>query len=378
MLAGQTHLLDLPQLLSWLVSRQGAVEGGFQGRTNKLVDGCYSFWQGGTFLLLQRLVPQLSAQGGKKWRFRGGGERQWGGDAFPEGSKGPKGEERDESLHEGRGQEGGFEAGHSGLECLENVGKKDRGGFVIVGTKETIESGKEGTAGGNGACKEELLVGDQGAATSATSLGLQDQADYSADRGRVQDADPSNEIGTESREKRQTSHGHGSIRKGAEQASKGEDESSVESSEYETDDEDGGSFWPGIRMAAELFPCDDLEALEGCDCGRLVIEEEEGEERPKASERGVKEASGSRRDENEVQEEGDERTPEASGRDSSTGETEALGCGQIENEVRGVEQGSGEEGESLGEPLFNARALQAYILLCCQQADGGLRDKPGK
>lgn len=24
--------------------RQG-VEGGFQGRTNKLVDGCYSFWQ---------------------------------------------------------------------------------------------------------------------------------------------------------------------------------------------------------------------------------------------------------------------------------------------------------------------------------------------
>ena len=24
-------------------------EGGFQGRTNKLVDGCYSFWQGGAF-----------------------------------------------------------------------------------------------------------------------------------------------------------------------------------------------------------------------------------------------------------------------------------------------------------------------------------------
>lgn len=27
-------------------------EGGFQGRTNKLVDGCYSFWQGGVFPLL--------------------------------------------------------------------------------------------------------------------------------------------------------------------------------------------------------------------------------------------------------------------------------------------------------------------------------------
>ena len=27
------------------------------GRTNKLVDGCYSFWQGGIFPLLQRLYP---------------------------------------------------------------------------------------------------------------------------------------------------------------------------------------------------------------------------------------------------------------------------------------------------------------------------------
>jgi protein farnesyltransferase subunit beta len=30
---------------NWVVFRQGIVEGGFQGRTNKLVDGCYSFWQ---------------------------------------------------------------------------------------------------------------------------------------------------------------------------------------------------------------------------------------------------------------------------------------------------------------------------------------------
>lgn len=29
---------------NWVVFRQG-VECGFQGRTNKLVDGCYSFWQ---------------------------------------------------------------------------------------------------------------------------------------------------------------------------------------------------------------------------------------------------------------------------------------------------------------------------------------------
>ena len=31
-----------------------SMHGGFQGRTNKLVDGCYSFWQGGAF-------PQLEA-----------------------------------------------------------------------------------------------------------------------------------------------------------------------------------------------------------------------------------------------------------------------------------------------------------------------------
>ena len=28
------------------------LEGGFQGRTNKLVDGCYSFWQGASFPLI--------------------------------------------------------------------------------------------------------------------------------------------------------------------------------------------------------------------------------------------------------------------------------------------------------------------------------------
>ena len=32
------------------------------GRTNKLVDGCYSFWQGGLFPLLQRLWPEYLAQ----------------------------------------------------------------------------------------------------------------------------------------------------------------------------------------------------------------------------------------------------------------------------------------------------------------------------
>lgn len=43
---------------------QGLVEGGFMGRTNKLVDGCYSFWQGGLFPLLQRVWPQYLQQSG--------------------------------------------------------------------------------------------------------------------------------------------------------------------------------------------------------------------------------------------------------------------------------------------------------------------------
>ena len=34
------------------------------GRTNKLVDGCYSFWQGALFPLLQRLWPQYLLQAG--------------------------------------------------------------------------------------------------------------------------------------------------------------------------------------------------------------------------------------------------------------------------------------------------------------------------
>lgn len=45
--------LDLPSLASWLSSRQYAPEGGFAGRTNKLVDGCYSHWVGGCWPLIQ-------------------------------------------------------------------------------------------------------------------------------------------------------------------------------------------------------------------------------------------------------------------------------------------------------------------------------------
>ena len=49
---GEEHKLDLEALLDWLVHRQMTAEGGFQGRTNKLVDSCYTFWQGAIANLL--------------------------------------------------------------------------------------------------------------------------------------------------------------------------------------------------------------------------------------------------------------------------------------------------------------------------------------
>lgn len=60
-LIGEANRLDLPRLLDWVVFRQGK-ECGFQGRTNKLVDGCYSFWQGGAVALLQRLQSVIDEQ----------------------------------------------------------------------------------------------------------------------------------------------------------------------------------------------------------------------------------------------------------------------------------------------------------------------------
>ena len=55
--------LDIPALLAWLTARQTNPEGGFSGRTNKLVDGCYSHWVGGCWALLEAalLGPRKTA-----------------------------------------------------------------------------------------------------------------------------------------------------------------------------------------------------------------------------------------------------------------------------------------------------------------------------
>ena len=47
--------LDLDAFLDWLCRRQMCYEGGFQGRANKLVDSCYTFWQGACFPLLSEI-----------------------------------------------------------------------------------------------------------------------------------------------------------------------------------------------------------------------------------------------------------------------------------------------------------------------------------
>lgn len=48
--------IDMLRLVHWATRMQGVFEGGFMGRTCKLVDGCYSFWQGGLVSMLKENV----------------------------------------------------------------------------------------------------------------------------------------------------------------------------------------------------------------------------------------------------------------------------------------------------------------------------------
>lgn len=57
--AASFRYMDVPLLLSWLSARQYAPEGGFAGRTNKLVDGCYSHWVGGCWPLVQSALDGM-------------------------------------------------------------------------------------------------------------------------------------------------------------------------------------------------------------------------------------------------------------------------------------------------------------------------------
>lgn len=69
---GSCRYLDVAQLISWLSSRQYAPEGGFSGRTNKLVDGCYSHWVGGCWPLIEAALSGstvASAQSAEKFNL---------------------------------------------------------------------------------------------------------------------------------------------------------------------------------------------------------------------------------------------------------------------------------------------------------------------
>jgi protein farnesyltransferase subunit beta len=56
--------IDVKNALRWSALMQAeAIEGGgFRGRSNKLVDGCYSWWVGGGFPVLEELVRRERAE----------------------------------------------------------------------------------------------------------------------------------------------------------------------------------------------------------------------------------------------------------------------------------------------------------------------------
>lgn len=60
---GKADQCDLDGQERWLVCRQMRLEGGFQGRTNKLVDACYSFWQGGACAIVDLLRREQRSSG---------------------------------------------------------------------------------------------------------------------------------------------------------------------------------------------------------------------------------------------------------------------------------------------------------------------------
>eukprot|EP00871_Galdieria_phlegrea_P003859 jgi/Galph1/4474/GphlegSOOS_G3178.1 len=65
------HTLDISRLQFWVSRRQLALEGGFQGRINKLVDSCYSFWQGGLVMLLSQWMKRNDTQQQLTFQFVG-------------------------------------------------------------------------------------------------------------------------------------------------------------------------------------------------------------------------------------------------------------------------------------------------------------------
>lgn len=59
-LLNQLNRINMDSLLRWLTAKQLTPEEGFCGRSNKLVDSCYSYWQGGIFPLIHQNLYQTN------------------------------------------------------------------------------------------------------------------------------------------------------------------------------------------------------------------------------------------------------------------------------------------------------------------------------
>ncbi|XP_073999149.1 farnesyl transferase beta subunit isoform X2 [Rhodnius prolixus] len=70
-LLGSVDKCDMKSLHRWILNRQTSFEGGFQGRTNKLVDSCYSFWQCGSLAILNLglMSENLLEKNQCEWHF---------------------------------------------------------------------------------------------------------------------------------------------------------------------------------------------------------------------------------------------------------------------------------------------------------------------
>lgn len=78
-LLGHERLCDIEAVLRWTAFRQMPYEGGFQGRANKLVDGCYAFWQGGVFPLIHLIMSKENndALSTANWMFHQGALQEY-------------------------------------------------------------------------------------------------------------------------------------------------------------------------------------------------------------------------------------------------------------------------------------------------------------
>jgi len=73
--SASTDTFDMEALRGWLSRRQTGYEGGFSGRANKLVDGCYSFWQGGGMAIVNLMEMDGNVDGTESGCVASGSER---------------------------------------------------------------------------------------------------------------------------------------------------------------------------------------------------------------------------------------------------------------------------------------------------------------